>query len=169
MKGDSVVDKLLSDLQEKAKELNKIYTALKTIKECGHDIDIPDLSTLISSGGSVSSMSGYKIEPGEFYGKTQTEAAMAFLQKFKKPAQLDSIYLALIAGGIKFKGANGKHALNVQLTRSTGWFAKIPGEETTFGLREWYDKKKSRTMADAAKARAQARIPEEEKDEVVEE
>lgn len=157
-----IVEKLISDLETKAKEISKIYGTLKALQEYDPSITFPDITTLISSDGELTSSGrSYKIEPGEFYGKTQTQATEAFLRKIGKPASLDSIYMALMAGGIKFQGTNGKNALNVQLTRANSWFAKIPGPETTFGLREWYGRKRGRPSGGGKEEPEEVDIPSE--------
>ena len=144
MRTDNYVGRLLKDFEEKAKEILEIYTTLKHLKKYDDSIKLPDLSSILSQKGSEGNKGNdYKIRPDEFYGLSQTEAAEKFLRKIGHAAPLDSIYMALAAGGIKFTGSSPKVGLNVQLTRATRKFAKIPGETLSFGLLEFYGKKKS--------------------------
>ncbi len=154
MRADNYVERLLKDFEEKAQEMREIYSTLKQLKKYDDSISLPDLSSIMSQNGTERKGEeyDYKIRPDEFFGLSQTAAAERFLRKIGHAAPLDSIFMALSAGGIKFTGASPKNNLNMQLTRATRKFAKIPGETLAFGLLEFYGKKRSvaeRVIAEA--------------------
>lgn len=146
MSDNNIVEKLLTDLGEKAKEIEKIYNLLKSLKEYDESIEIPDIATLIGSGCTeIANSSGSSIRPDEFYGLSYTDATERYLKKMGHAMSLDDIYDTLMKGGIVFTG-NGRNTLNIMLTRATRKFAKIISDSVIhFGLLEWYPARKSKT------------------------
>jgi hypothetical protein len=139
---NNVVQKLLEELQQKASEIQEIYTTLQTLRKYGADITLPELSSLITSKEKPLLQSpDLEIQPGEFYNLSNTEAAEKYLRKIGHAMPLDDIYSALMEGGVRFTG-DGRKNLNIQLTRATRKFAKIGhGRGVNFGLLEWYPKR----------------------------
>jgi hypothetical protein len=151
MADNNIVGKLLADLGEKAKDIERIYGILKSLKEYDDTIEIPDIATLIGSGCSeiTSNSSGISIRPDEFYGLSNTDASEKYLRKIGHAAPLEEIYNALMKGGINFS-SNGRNNLNIMLTRATRKFAKIVSDSVIhFGLLEWNPKKsRAKTIID---------------------
>ncbi|MBI4825711.1 MAG: hypothetical protein HY807_04745 [Nitrospirae bacterium] len=137
MSQNKMIEKLIEEMKQKARDIEKIYFTLQTLREYGEDITLPDLNNLINSGGKDSG-SSVGIRSDEFYGMTNNEAAEKYLRKIGHAMPLDDIFVALQEGGIKFTG-NGKIVLNNQLTRATRKFAKIhTGTTLNFGLLDFY-------------------------------
>jgi hypothetical protein len=136
---DEIIEKLLTELNQKAKEIAKIYGTLKTLKEYGASFTLPDMETLIGSGEQDNGgINETVIRPDEFYGLSQTEATEKYLRMKGHAMAFEDIFNALALGGIRFS-SNGRVGLNIQLTRATKKFAKIgKGTNISFGLVEWY-------------------------------
>ena len=145
MAQDEMIQKLLSDLKEKVKEVEEIYNTLQTLKKYGAPIEIPELRNLMgtSEGMKIETRqaNGLSIRPDEFYGMSNTEAAEKYLRQVGHAASLENIFDVLVRGGIRFSG-DGRKNLNIQLTRATRKFAKIGrGSDVNFGMLEWYPKR----------------------------
>jgi hypothetical protein len=78
-----------------------------------------------------------QIEPDDFYGMTQTQAAKAYLQRVKRAVSLDQIVEALRNGGAQVGGADPKKTLYVALARNPSKEFVVP-REGYIGLREFY-------------------------------
>lgn len=152
MSNNAAVNKLLEELNNKIAEIREAYSALQTLKKYGASFDLPDLGNLFTGQQGTSLSSQAKIRPDEFYGRSQTEATEMYLRKAGHAMPLGDIYNALSEGGIAF-GGDGKKNLNIQLTRATRKFSKIgSGPGVSFGLLEWYPKKKKVKINDGAEA-----------------
>ena len=142
---DEIIEKLLGELNQKAKEIAKIFGTLQTLKEYGANFDLPDIQTLIGSGEQTNgTTASITIKPDEFYGLSQTEAAEKYLRMIGHAAPFEDIFQALSDGGVRFS-STGRASLNIQLTRATKKFAKIgKGINVSFGLLEWYPGRRRR-------------------------
>lgn len=141
-----MLNKLLEELQKKADEIQEIYTTLQTLKKYGADIELPELSSLLSSNGGMIPTANIAIRPDEFFGLSNTDAAERYLRKVGHAVSLGDIYNALSQGGVQFSG-EGRKSLYVQLIRATRKFVKIgKGQGISFGLLEWYPKPRGRTL-----------------------
>lgn len=78
-----------------------------------------------------------EIQPDDFYGMTQTQAAKAYLLRVKRAVSIDQIVDALRRGGAQLGGADPKKTLYVSLARNPQREFVIP-QEGYFGLREFY-------------------------------
>lgn len=133
------VSQMMKDLNKKAEELKVLHKTLSTIKEYGANFDLPTLADLIGSN-EVKPLE-VNIKPDTFYGMSQTDATEKYLRMVGHAASIDEIYAALASGGIEFS-ANGRNNLNMMLIRATRRFARIPGLVNSFGMLEWYPKRK---------------------------
>lgn len=77
------------------------------------------------------------IQPDDFFGMTQTQAARAYLQRVKRAVSIEQIVDALQKGGAQLGGADPKKTLYVSLARNPERLFVIP-REGYFGLREFY-------------------------------
>lgn len=77
------------------------------------------------------------IEPDDFFGMTQTQAAKAYLLRVKKAVSIDQIVDALQRGGANLGGVDPKKTLSVSLARNPLREFVSP-REGYFGLREFY-------------------------------
>ncbi len=64
--------------------------------------------------------SGPSIEPDEFFGLKQTDAARAYLRKIGKAVPFDELVEALGQGGANLEGERRKKTLYVSLARNPG-------------------------------------------------
>lgn len=144
--GENMVDKLMEKLKFHANETQKIYYLLSQLKQIGEaDFELPNLTTFFSPEMGIPSTSP-TIRVDEFHRRKHTDAAEQYLRKMGHAMPFEEIYNALIEGGAEFTG-DGKKSLNVQLTRATRKFSKIgSGKDVSFGLLEWYPKRKGRML-----------------------
>ena len=165
MADNKIVEKLQADLLEKAKEIEKIYNLLKSLKTYDESIEIPDIANLITSGSAeITDSYRNSIRPDEFYGLSNTDATERYLKKIGHAMSLEDIYNALMKGGIVFRG-NGRNNLNVMLTRATRKFAKIVSDSVIhFGLLAWYPSRAKRKGSGLDKIANEMDISEEEKE-----
>lgn len=139
---DGEANRLLEQLNQKAKEINEIYTALQIMKKYGVNVDLPELSSLLSCKAETISTDSLSIRPDDFFDFSNTEAAEQYLIKVGHAMPLVDIHKALVAGGKKFKG-DGMKSLNIQLTRATKKFVRMgSGQGVSFGLLDFYPKRK---------------------------
>jgi hypothetical protein len=143
---ENMVDKLMEKLKFHANETQKIYYLLSQLKQIGEaDFELPNLTTFFGSDVGIPATSS-TIRVDEFHRLKHTDAAERYLRKIGHAVPLDEIYSALIEGGAIFSG-DGKRSLTVQLTRATRKFSKIgTGKDISFGLIEWYPKRKARML-----------------------
>ncbi len=145
MPDDNLIERMLEALKEKVREAKELYWALEQLKKYGGDFDLPSLATLFSIEATASTATT-SIRRDEFHRRKHTEATEQYLRKVGHAMSLDEIYNALVEGGAEFTG-DGKKSLNVQLTRATRKFSKIgSGRDISFGLLEWYPKRKGRMI-----------------------
>ncbi|MCZ7385422.1 MAG: hypothetical protein O8C63_11850 [Candidatus Methanoperedens sp.] len=163
MADNNIVEKLRADLIEKAKEIERIYGLLKSLKSYDESIEIPDIAKLITSeSAEIEKSSGSSIRPDEFYGLSNTDATERYLKKIGHAVSLEEIYNALMKGGVVFTG-NGRNNLNIMLTRATRKFAKIVSDSVIhFGLLEWYPSRRKRVVGTATPILDEEELPEEE-------
>ena len=153
---EELIKKLVSELNTKLEEIKGIQKALETIREItGETIDIPDLSSFVSGSEAKQATSSDKskinVRPDMFYGKSCTEATEGYLRVIGHAVSFDDICHALKKGGIQLEGDFRKN-LNTQLTRATRKFAKIgKGTNASFGLIEWYPKKRRKVLGKGKK------------------
>lgn len=86
--------------------------------------------------------SGPSIEPDEFFGLKQTDAARAYLRKIGKAVPFDELVEALGQGGAKLGGRAPKKTLYVSLARNPGKVFVWP-RKGYISLAEFYGKKES--------------------------
>jgi hypothetical protein len=77
------------------------------------------------------------IQPDDFYGMTQTQAAKTYLQRVKRAVAIDQLVDALKSGGAQLGGADPKKTLYVSLARNPEREFVFP-REGYIGLREFY-------------------------------
>jgi hypothetical protein len=151
---DNYVKKLIDDLNAKIgeikpqlQEIKEIYSLLQEFKKrTGAPFEIPDLGWLI--GGQADTrestavhQTGPVIRPDSFYGKSITEAAEEYLKPIRHAVSGDEIFTALTRGGLLTE----RKSVNDTLTRAVRKFKKFgTGSAASFGLIEWYPKKKSK-------------------------
>ena len=113
-----------------------------------------------------------KFREDEFFGKPLATSVGIYFEAREKaglerPASIDEIYDALVAGGFKFEGNtnnpdNSKRALKIALTKNTAQFVKI-GEK--FALKKWYGVRNSRKTSSATnKGREDVNSPDDSAD-----
>ncbi len=125
----------------KLDELRAIEIMVRHLeKELGESSDsnselVPPQSLSIpeSMGGART----VRIQPDEFFGMSQSEAAKAYLKKVRKAVSLDQVVEALNDGGAKVGGVDPKKTLYVSLARNPLREFVIP-REGYIGLREFY-------------------------------
>jgi len=94
-----------------------------------------DFGTAIEARPSQSA--SVAIQPDDFYGMTQTQAARAYLQRVKRAVSIEQIVDALQRGGAQLGGADPKKTLYVSLARHPERLFVVP-REGYLGLREFY-------------------------------
>ncbi len=86
--------------------------------------------------------SGPSIEPDEFFGLKQTDAAKAYLRKIGKAVLFDELVEALRRGGAKLGGKDPKKTLYVSLARNPRKEFVWPSSDH-ISLAEFYGRKES--------------------------
>lgn len=137
MNDDDDIKLTLERLVAKRDRLNEAISALERIL-AGESTQAGEGTGELLPGGTMSlrSVKPPAIVPGEFFGKSQTEAATAYLKKIGHAVHLDQILDALQAGGVKFEGSDPKKTLYTVLVRATRRFVLV--SKNTFGLLEFY-------------------------------
>jgi hypothetical protein len=145
MSNDTVVEKLLENFNNKIKEAQEIYFTLQTLKKYGANFDLPSFGEVTTSQEKLIQPTNIKIRNDEFFGQTNNEAAEKYLRKIGHAVLLNDIYEALKQGGITFAG-DGLRNVYTQLIRANRKFVRIgSGQNASFGLIEWYPKKRNRS------------------------
>ena len=126
------------ELVEKVRELDitvrRIESDLGETPEALEDVETPDL--IQEDRAPVSRVKASPIEPDEFFGLTQGEAAIKYLEMVGRAVSLDQLVEALKKGGCKVGGADPKRTLYISLIRNTREF--VPPRQGYIGLRKFY-------------------------------
>ena len=107
--------------------------------------ELPENSSVTPTGRPV------EIRRDEFFGKTQSDAAKAYLSKVGHAVSIDELVAKLQAGGCKVGGANAQHTLYVSLVRNTREF--VPVGDGFIGLRRFYPNLKTASAKIAVKGK----------------
>lgn len=101
-----------------------------------------EVSEILGAGERLPRHLGGVVNPGDFFGSSQAEAAREYLRRTARAATLDDIFAALQKGGARLQGKNPRKNLYISLSRRKDVFALVA--PYTFGLWEFYPGAKER-------------------------
>lgn len=145
---DEHLEKTLLDLQSQREkriadfrgEIERLDTAIEAIRKLVQpDSQTSTISVQVSDAFTFkdnASASTKGVQPGDFFGKPQADAAREYLKRLGRAATVDDIFAALQRGGVKFTGKDPKKNLYISLTMRKAIFVSVA--PYTFGLWEFY-------------------------------
>jgi hypothetical protein len=133
------VEATLNELRKKREQIDRAIEALEAVSSF---VDLPSssISAAVGVAESKSSANAKSVDAGElmkmiyqgqFFGKSQTQAAKELLNLIKRPLKTPVLSEALIKSGMKVVSTS----LYTTFKRSPDFVLVLPN---TWGLKEWY-------------------------------
>jgi len=139
---EKTLSDLLSQREQRVAEIARLDAAIEAIQKLvgSNSANTASISVSVSDAlkqqDSVRAVLGVIVKPGDFFGKSQAEAAQEYLHRRGTAADLNEILGALQKGGAILKGKEPRKNLYISLVKRKDIFALVA--PYTFGLWEFY-------------------------------